>query len=105
MIRLPALLLLLGFTASVVLSGCSEFKKSAEYHDIVADYDYLRGQITKTKSKKQRPAQIKRVSRKKATITPTIRPKPAIRSNCNTILRDLSQPNARVIWCMPRTTR
>ncbi|HID36131.1 MAG TPA: hypothetical protein EYP39_01945 [Ghiorsea sp.] len=95
MIRLPALLLLLGFTASVVLSGCSEFKKSAEYHDIVADYDYLRGQITKTKSKK--------ISRKKTTITPIIHPKPAIRSHCDTILRDLSQPNARVIWCIPRT--
>jgi len=61
MIRLPALLLLI-ITASVVLSACSEFKQSAEYRDIVADYDYLKGQLTNTKIKKQRPVQIKKVS-------------------------------------------
>ena len=104
MSRLPAYLLLLTFATSVVLSGCSEFKKSAEYHDIAADYDYLKGRVTNTKSKKQRPVQIKKVSSQKATITPIIRPKPAIRSNCDTILRDLSKPNVSVIWCMPRTT-
>ncbi len=105
MIRFPTLLLLLCFTASVVLSACSEFKKSTEYRDIVADYDYLKGQITNTKSKKHRAAQIKKISRKKITITPTIHPKPAIRSHCHTILRDLSKPNASVIWCIPRTMR
>ena len=102
MIRLSAYLLLLTFTASMVLSGCSEFKKSAEYHDIAADYDYLKGQVTNTKTKKQRPLQIKKVTRQKATITPIIHPKPAIRSNCDTILRDLSKPNATLIWCMPK---
>ena len=106
MIRLSAYLLLLTFTASMVLSGCSEFKKSAEYHDIAADYDYLKGQVTntKTKTKKQRPVKIKKVTSQKATITPIIHPKPAYRSNCDTILRDLSQPNVSVIWCMPRAT-
>jgi hypothetical protein len=102
MSRLPAYLLLFTF-ASVVLSGCSEFKKSAEYHDIAADYDYLKGQVTKTKSKKQRPVQIKKVTRQKAIIQPLIRPKPASRSNCDTIIRDLSKPNVSVIWCIPRT--
>ena len=98
-------LLLLIVTASVVLSACSEFKKSAEYHDIAADYDYLKGQITNTtKSKKQPPVQIKKITPQKTTIKPLIRAKSAIRSNCDTILRDLSQPNAHIIWCMPRTT-
>jgi len=97
-------LLLLIVTASAVLSACSEFKKSAEYHDIVADYDYLKGQITNTKTKKQPPVQIKKITPQKVTIKPLIHPKSAIRSNCDTILRDLSQLNAHIIWCIPRTT-
>ena len=95
MSRLPVYLLLLTLAASTGLSACFEFKKSAEYHDIVADYDYLKGQIINTQTKQQRLVKIKKVSP----------PKPVIRSNCDTLLRDLSQPNAHIIWCIPKAMR
>ena len=101
--KLPTFILL--SVAILFFSACSDIKETVEYRAIASDYNYLKQQITgksqqKTIAKKQPVIVIKKVFLPKKTSQKRVRKVP--HNNCRYILRDLSQANAKTIWCIPR---
>ena len=101
--KIPTIILL--SFSMLFFSACSDIKETVEYRAIASDYNYLKQQITgksqqKTIAKKQPVIVIKKVFLPKKT-SPKRVPK-APHNNCRYILRDLSKPNAKAIWCIPR---